>query len=121
MSPNSLTPDSWTRQCASTFHVAWIGNLIHHYPLNRGEDLLRQFSSLARPARIVIQEYPLSVNGSARLEPAILGLHFLLTTGGGRTYTDHEIRALVEKTARGFEFEHFLDFGVSALFVFRRI
>jgi hypothetical protein len=67
---------------------------------------------------LVIQEYPLTLRGSARLEGAMLGLHFLLTTGGGRTVSDTEVEALADKSA--LRVVEVLEVGAGALFILRR-
>ncbi|MFO0838333.1 MAG: class I SAM-dependent methyltransferase [Phycisphaerae bacterium] len=74
----------------------WISNLLHHYS---AADCVRILSA-CRPflrdhARVFVHEYCLDGDDTQQLAAGILGLHFALTTGGGRCYTRRELQTIV--------------------------
>ena len=57
-----------------------------------------------RSSRILVHEYVVGASGSQNLAASILGLHFVITTAGGRCFTLPEIGSLLQESL-GFRLE----------------
>ena len=78
------------------FDAVWISNVLHHYNRNECRRILQNCASLLGPTGAVyIHEYVLRSGGKQSLAAAMLGLHFALTTDGGRCYSEEEILSTV--------------------------
>jgi SAM-dependent methyltransferase len=103
-----------------TFNTLWLGNLLHHYSANTNCSLLTRYRSTLMPgSRIVIQEYLLDANDKYSLPAAILGVHFALTTDGGRTYTTSEITNILRHSLGDVVIEGRADGAISSILVYK--
>lgn len=119
----------WVTQDARHLHlerslstdVLWVGNLLHHYSPAENLAILRHAAPyLSSNGLIVIHDYPLRLAGKTQLYAAILGFHFLLTTGGSRTFTEAEITALVHRAIPDTAHVESIPLRASALLIYRR-
>ena len=88
-----------TSQSLQSFNVVWISNVLHHYPENDCVRILRGIRPhLEHNGRLLIHEYLVGAAGSQDLAASIQGLHFALTTLGGRCFTRSELVNLVNES-----------------------
>jgi hypothetical protein len=85
------------------FDIIYIGNVLHHYSAPDNVRLLRRLQNhVTSGSYLVVQEY-LIPDGSSDppIYSSILGVHFALTSAGGRCYSAREISSMVNKSLPG--------------------
>lgn len=83
------------------FDVVWVSQVFHSQD-EAGCRLLidKAWQALAPQGRLIVHEFLLEEDCTAPLQAALFGVHMLVMTRGGRTYSGPEIRAWMEE--RGF-------------------
>ena len=77
----------------------WISNVLHHYSMKDCGRILRACRSfLSDNVRVLVHEYLVGASGKQGVAAGMLGLHFALTTDGGRCYSRNEIRELLAES-----------------------
>lgn len=95
------------------YDVVYIGNVFHHYSLDDNVRYLKRIANNLSPGTVIIvQDYLLaSEPRHSPLYAAILGVHFALTSTGGRCYSKNEISRVISEALpkATFQSEHHLD------------
>ncbi len=100
-----LSRDLTALRCPEGFEpvdAMWISNVLHHYSMADCVDLVRGLRPFGRErARILVHEYLVDTGPPQGLAASILGLHFALTTGGGRCFTCSELDDVFARSGYG--------------------
>lgn len=105
------------------FGLIFLANLLHHYNPNKIDKIFNNISnSIENDAFLIIQDYILWPQPAySSTYAAILGIHFALTTGGGRCYTNAEIVSMVEKRLVFMKFYALINLDQTDLLIFKRV
>jgi 2-polyprenyl-3-methyl-5-hydroxy-6-metoxy-1,4-benzoquinol methylase len=81
------------------YDVVYIGNVFHHYSLADNVRYVKRIAnSLSPGAVIIVQDYLVASDPrNSPLYAAILGVHFALTSTGGRCYSKDEISRVISE------------------------
>ncbi|MDP3939524.1 MAG: class I SAM-dependent methyltransferase [Deltaproteobacteria bacterium] len=103
------------------FDAVWISNVLHHYSARTDAEILRRCArNLASDGSLLIHEYLLDGAGTQALAAGVLGLHFALTTGGGRCYSLQELLDLCARATPFNSIEFSLTLPISTVVILRR-
>ena len=85
------------KSCTKEFDMVWISNVFHHYSIKACEKILFNIQpALQRNAEIFVQEYVIDAEPKPqKLAASMLGVHFAITTNGGRCYTKDELNEML--------------------------
>lgn len=105
----------------ASYDLIYVGNVFHHYSLADNLRYLERVAGhCADGAYVVVQEYLLADDlESSRLQAAILGLHFALTSSRGRCFTRGEISSVVEAALPEARLRAVCHLGLSDLLLYR--
>jgi SAM-dependent methyltransferase len=103
-----------------SFDLIYVGNVLHHYTLCDNVRLFRRVRrNVAPDAYLVVQEYLLEDWPTVSpVYAAILGVHFALTSPGGRCYSPSEISCVVGQALPGFRYVARHNLGASDLLLY---
>lgn len=104
------------------YGLIFVANVLHHYDKNKIDKILTNISNIfEKEAFLVIQDYILWPKPAlSPVYAAILGVHFALTTQGGRCYTSSEIVSFVEKRLDFLKFHALINAGQMDLLIFKK-
>lgn len=101
--------------------TVWVSNVLHHYSVSDGIKILRSCASFLRDDSLLfVHEYCTDGAGTQGLAAGILGLHFGLTTDGGRCYRRSEIGTIVAEALGPHHVVDELTLPVSTCLMFQR-
>ena len=84
------------------FDIVFLSSIIHIYGARTNTRLLKKiFRALDPGGSVVISDFILDDNGHTPVDAAIFGLHMLVSTEEGGTYTRGEIRGWMKKAGFG--------------------
>lgn len=103
------------------FDIIYVGNVLHHYSAPDNVRLLRRLKNyVAGGGHLVVQEYLIPDDSSdPPIYSSILGVHFALTSPGGRCYSVREISSIVNKSLPGFRHIVTENLGTTDIIVYR--
>jgi SAM-dependent methyltransferase len=106
---------------AARFDLILVGNILHHYSPKANVQILRALAPHLSPnAHLVIQEYLFDGGINALpIRAATLGIHFALTSEGGRCYYNKEISKIVDEGLPSFKLIVAESLGVSDILMYR--
>jgi len=85
--------------CGDDFDLIFISYVLHCERPEKNRFLLRKaYNSLKPGGQILINDYPLSISRTKPAGSAIFTVNLFLSTEGGNTYTQEEIKSWLEET-----------------------
>ena len=104
------------------YEIIYLGNVLHHYGLQVIRKILHNiYPAIKNGGYLVIQDYILWPEPvRSRLYAAILGLHFALTTNGGRCCSNVELMSEVTSYMPKMKFYNHTNLETTDLMIFQK-
>ncbi|MBI4652442.1 methyltransferase domain-containing protein [Candidatus Desantisbacteria bacterium] len=86
-------------ELGSGYTMVLVSNIIHSYGTNTNHMILKKvFKSLSKGGRVVISDFILDEEKTSPLQAVLFGMHMIVNTEEGRTYTGSEVESLLKKS-----------------------